>query len=187
MSDIILQGLETGTEILQGLSSFSSIPPPTESFTAIATVSRLSLALSGVQTSWTGSPFSLISGPGTIASQSVSSNTVATVVLNVTGPGSFVLSDGTSQITVAQPSGGLAGVTEFTLPDGTVGLQSVYNANSVEVLDTPNGQSTVPMLPVISGGGGSPTTVTLPDGTLAPILLWRPTQGVGSAPIGPNG
>jgi hypothetical protein len=99
-------GTATLSSSAPGLTSPSPNTYTVSASSVSNTIGAVTFTLTGVGTLWTGTPFSIVSGGGSITSQTATDNTHAT--LTITGGTSpWVISDGSRQFTLkASASGG---------------------------------------------------------------------------------
>lgn len=161
--------------------------------------------LTGTNTSWAGTPFSLVSPPAgwSIFSQHVNSTTSATITLNRgTGTGAFQISDGTSTYTITavnvatslktgswnditawdvneEPIDGdafhIASGHTITDTGGTVGSSP---SNSTTIIGTIDGNLLIPsgITRILRGNTNVPGTIQIGDSNGGGVLIFDSSQ-----------
>lgn len=77
---------------------------------SISSTAYIGYKLVGTATTWSGSSFSVVSGPATILDQHVLSNTSAYLTINANGATSIPITDGVNNSTLIVPTTGGIGI-----------------------------------------------------------------------------
>lgn len=135
------------------------------------TTGAIALTANGTSTLWSGSPFSIAgggSGSATITSQSVSSNILATININVTVLGTINISDGVTTATYDSSAVVPNAPTSVVLTDNHNGT---VTATYTQATDT--GGSAITANSLLSSNGDTGTA-----GSPGAAITFTPTNGV---------